>query len=528
MHAAIYCRSSKDRAEVGLETQRSELRAFAKGHALVVAAEFSDMEISGSLDEVSRPGLHKMLTALRDPARAWSTLLALDTSRIARDPALALFVTREAEKVGVTIQYAKMPIDGSTAFGETMLGVVRAFDRLHARMSAEKGRSGLMANISKGFRAGGAAPFGYKLKHEETGATRGGVPVRKSRLALDAAPAKKVQAFLKARAAGETRVDAARKAKMHDKAVASLIAIERNALTYAGLTVWNQRVKVKPTRDNPRRTMEWRPRHEWMITDEPTHEALITRDEAERCLASVGRQMAPRPRVRNTRDFLLTGLLFTPEGVQWHGDSHDSAYRAGSKGRRVNAPWIEGEVLCRVAYDFADPAFLTRVVDEARRLANSIEADPQVLAVEIRREEKRLANVLELAAENGTKSLIAKIRQLEQRLDELREQHAAWTERAALKRQLLAIDEAQVRGVLAGHGVELVTGEKMLDVLGDEKHRMPAGELRQILSTLLERVELNPKTRQFTIRYRLPVPTETRVAGVKVASPRGFEPRLPP
>jgi hypothetical protein len=40
---------------------------------------------------------------------------------------------------------------------------------LHARLSAEKGRNGLLANIAKGHRAGGRAPFGYKLKHENTG-----------------------------------------------------------------------------------------------------------------------------------------------------------------------------------------------------------------------------------------------------------------------------------------------------------------------------------------------------------------------
>jgi DNA invertase Pin-like site-specific DNA recombinase len=62
---------------------------------------------------------------------------------------LALYVTHEAEKRGVTIQYAKMPVDSNSAFGETMLSVVRAFDRLHARLSAEKGRGGLVANIEQ-------------------------------------------------------------------------------------------------------------------------------------------------------------------------------------------------------------------------------------------------------------------------------------------------------------------------------------------------------------------------------------------
>src|SRR6516165_2310622 len=103
--AVIYCRSSKDRAEVGLDVQRKELKAYAESKGYAVVAEFSDMEISGSLDETARSGLRDMLEALRDPTHPWSTILALDTSRIARDPMLGLYITREAEKHGARIEY---------------------------------------------------------------------------------------------------------------------------------------------------------------------------------------------------------------------------------------------------------------------------------------------------------------------------------------------------------------------------------------------------------------------------------------
>jgi len=45
----------------------------------------------------------------------------------------------------------------------------------------------------------------------------------------------------------------------------------------------------------------------------------------------------------------------------------------------VSAPWIEGEVLIRIANDFVDPAFLTCTVKEARRTAHAMEADPKAL-----------------------------------------------------------------------------------------------------------------------------------------------------
>jgi DNA invertase Pin-like site-specific DNA recombinase len=505
--AAIYCRSSKDRAEVGLAAQRTELRAFAKAKGLTVVAEFSDMEVSGSLDETSRPGLRKLLAALADPARQWDTILALDTSRIARDPMLGLYVTREAEKHGVALFYAKMPVDGTSAFGETMLSVVRAFDRLHTRLSAEKGRGGLAANVAQGFRAGGAAPFGYRLQHTETGATRGGAPVRKSKLVVDTAPAKKAAAFLKARADGVARSEAARRASLERKPVASLIAIERNALTYAGFSVWNQRRKVKPTREDPRKTMEWRLREEWIISEKPTHSALITRSEAERILALHGEFKKQAPRVREPDRFILSGLLFTPDGKQWHGDAHDHAYRAGVKGQRINAPFIEGEILYHVAADFVDRAFLTKVIAEARRMASGIEVDPIEIDSEIRRTEKRLGNLLELAAESGDKALLAKIRESETALTGLREQKAAWVERKWLKEQLLAIKESDLRRVLGANALKLRGEDELtLEMIGySEKERMGREELRRVLSTLVERIDLDPKTRRFEIRYRLPV-----------------------
>lgn len=60
-----------------------------------------------------------------------------------------------------------------------------------------------------------------------------------------------------------------------------------------------------------------------------------------------------------------------------------------------------------------------------------------------------------------------------------------------------------------------------------DRDKLQSGELRRVLTTLIERIELEaPKTAEsalnFTIRYRLPI------TGVKLASPRGFEPRLPP
>ncbi len=53
---------------------------------------------------------------------------------------------------------------------------------------------------------------------------------------------------------------------------------------------------------------------------------------------------------------------------------------------------------------------------------------------------------------------------------------------------------------------------------------LSAEALRHVLTALVDRIELDPKTDplEFAIHYRLPI------TGARVASPRGFEPRLPP
>jgi hypothetical protein len=160
-------------------------------------------------------------------------------------------------------------------------------------------------------------------------------------------------------------------------------------------------------------------------------------------------------------------------------------------------------------------------------MAGEIEADPGPLDGEIRKAEKRLGNLLELAADTGEKSLLEKIRATQGIIDSLRQQKNDWIERATLKQRLLAIDEKDITFALYTSGQGISSGEGYLDdvlsVFGFGEHmRFSREEMRKVLTTLVERIELEPSSREFSIRYRIPV------TGVKMASPRGFEPRLPP
>ena len=110
-----------------------------------------------------------------------------------------------------------------------------------------------------------------------------------------------------------------------------------------------------------------------------------------------------------------------------------------------------------------------------------------------------------------------RIREVEAKVANLRQQRLQWAERAELKTKLMSLDPSDIRYILAVNGLEVRGDSGMLDLFGySEDHRLHPGELRKILTTIVERVDLDPITRKFTVRYRLPIPT-----GVKMASPRG-------
>src|SRR5690348_10425504 len=267
----LYLRSSKDRHDVSIDAQRGELEKLAAERGLVVIGEFSDPVERA--DDGDRPGLRGLLHELKSRARKWNVIIMLDTSRLARqDQAFALLFDRECEKHGVKVIYKMLP-EGYGVMDKFFMSTVRSFDMLHSLLSKQKGVAGLAENIKQGHRAGGRAPFGYRLVHEEKGVIREGLPVMRSRLELSE-DAPRIAAYLRDRAAGVPRIRARQKAGIHELSDTTLIGIEWNAVTYAGSTVWNVHNEFKKDIGYVGGTKR-KPRKDWLIK-EGTHPALIT------------------------------------------------------------------------------------------------------------------------------------------------------------------------------------------------------------------------------------------------------------
>lgn len=95
-------------------------------------------------------------------------------------------------------------------------------------------------------------------------------------------------------------------------------------------------------------------------------------------------------------------------------------------------------------------------------------------------------------------------------------------ERGALLRRIVEW-EKEDEGAQALANVSEAHVRTMLGHLAEEMGRYPPGDLKDFLSTILDRVELDPEEASLRLCYRIPLRS-----GNKLASPGGFEPPYSP
>ena len=499
--AVLYLRSSKDRTDVSIDAQRRALHEMAATRSLVVVGEYVDAVESGKDDD--RPGFQSMLFDLKQPAREWDVVLALDTSRIARRRTISMiFEEQECRRKGVRVLYKSIP-DSDPVTEMLLKSILQAMDEWLSLTSKAKGLAGMAENVRQGWRAGGRAPRGYALEYIPTGAIRDGVPVTKSRLVATDELAT-VGAYLAARADGATRGEVLRRLGV-SWPVTSLIGMEWQALTYAGHTVWN----IHAERDNGIAIggTKRRPRAEWLVK-RSTHEAIITDDQAEAIFTRLesGRERYTRPKAR---EYLLSGLLVDADGNAWHGD-HGDAYRLG-KAKKISAARIEGTVLDRVAADLQAPASVARIADAVRRAARTPTDAKRIPTLEraIAAATTKVGRLVDIVAKTDDPTpFLRRVTELETEreglIDELQRVRGA----VASVRTMNRITDADVRAMLA----------TLLDEVRAQRESGATRPLREALAGMIERIELDATASRCVIHYRIAAPIE---GGVSLASPGG-------
>jgi site-specific DNA recombinase len=496
--AVAYLRSSKDRSDVSIDAQRRALHELAAGRGLVVVEEFADAVESGKDED--RPAFQRLYAALRAATRPWSTILVLDTSRIARRRLISLIFEQECTKRGIRIVYKSIP-EGDPTTDMLIRSVLQAFDEYHSLISRAKGLAGMSENVRQGWRAGGRAPRGYRLDYTATGAVRDGAPVLKSRLVpSDEAPV--VQAYLQARAAGRMRRQIMVAIGV-DWPIASLNGMEWQAMTYAGHTVWN--VHAERAGGASLSGTRRRPRSDWIIKRD-THEPLITDDEAEAILDRAARQRERHIR-QDARAYLLAGLMQTPDGRAWAGDS-GGFYRVG-KARRVASKRVEAAVLDRIFESLNDDATVQWLVMHVRNQA-AAPVDGRSIAALDRRAVSlgaQIAKTVDMAAQLADPTpILRRVTDLEAERQAVSDQAAAMRRRRDEQQAAVDVTPDDIRAALAGLRAGLDQAEGV-------------AETRDALAETIERIELDPQTLRFAIHMRL----AGSEGGVSMASRRVAE-----
>jgi site-specific DNA recombinase len=129
---------------------------WAKGNGYTVSKEWivEDRGYSGS--EETRPGLQKLLKAVKKKP-PFSAIIALDYTRFSRSEELFYWLRREFRKSNVTLVSATEHGDE-----ELVVGVKAIIGAEQRRQVAKRTKLALHHIAGKGLRCGGTAPYGYK------------------------------------------------------------------------------------------------------------------------------------------------------------------------------------------------------------------------------------------------------------------------------------------------------------------------------------------------------------------------------
>ena len=522
---AIYVRSSKDLHDVSCDAQESQLKKIVSDRGDVVNRVFRDKALSSTRDV--RPEFDEMISLAISKQSPFKKIYCLDTSRFGRDHYESQMILYELRrKHGIDVVFANMPNTG-TYLDPAFEAIFQAFDYIHSQQSKAKGVASMKQNIRNGYRAGGQAPYGYKLEKIELGKHRNGEMITKTKLVPDPETSKYAREYFERRANFETRrsilEDFYRRGIPSPNGreawpVATAKSIEDNYEVYLGHTVFNrhnERVKIRGKLDGYVAGQKWRPRDEWVI-ERNTHEPLITEVIAEAIKQIKARGLRDAP--HNRRIYPLSGTMRCGCcGTSFIGDK--GIYRCNTNSK--TGPKCENNGISQINVENALFTLVSQVVLNFRNVVSVIDrikakfnggaSDIQPLEKRLGKIEKERKRVMDLFR----MGLIDEV-EVHSQLGPLNDQ-----------RQAIQLNIDDLR---AAKGVWAVSNSDIENIVGnlakEVRHAEPKNKKR-VIQTLFREILVFPKEgspwrRKLTIKgIYLPL------TGVFVASPRGFEPLLP-
>ena len=295
-----------------------------------IVCEFTDQE-AGRRDD--RAGWAELLREAKErDARRFDAVIVYGTSRLSRDLFHALTYEREMTRAGVEVFYALTASDQTSPEGRLIRHMFQALDQFEVEKLGREVRRGQKQNTRQGYRNGGRAPYGYRLRHEaHPDPARAKAGDTKSRLVVNPEQAPVIAEIFDRFLAGAGYKEIANELnRPGEPPPPSHVDSKRNTSgkwakttiksmlenpTYTGRLYWN-RLDSRAHKQGVGPVVR-RDKNEWVEADEH-HEALISDEQFERAQAEMQRrstgQGGNRRRRPQKRPYLLRGIVHCATG----------------------------------------------------------------------------------------------------------------------------------------------------------------------------------------------------------------------
>ncbi len=294
-----------------------------------IVCDFTDQE-AGRRDD--RAGWADLLREAKErDARRFNAVIIYSTSRLSRDLFHALTYEREMTRAGIEVFYALTAGDQTSPEGRLIRHMFQALDQFEVEKLGREVRRGQKENTRQGYRNGGRAPYGYRLRHEQhPDPARAKAGDKKSRLVADPERAPVIAEIFERFLSGSGYKEIANhlnrpggppppnhvdsKRNTSGKWAKTTIKSMLENPTYTGRLYWNRldsRAHKQGVGPVVRRSPE-----EWVEADE-RHEALVTDDLFERVQTEMKHRSnghGSRRRRPQQRPFLLRGIVHCATG----------------------------------------------------------------------------------------------------------------------------------------------------------------------------------------------------------------------
>lgn len=516
---AIYVRSSKDLHDVSCKAQEEQVRKVVKANGDEVYRVFTDKALSSTQDV--RPEFEEMIGLAMSKNPPFTAIYCLDTSRFGRDQhQTQTYLWTLRKKRGIEVKFINMPQTNSylDPIFETIMS---AFDELHSQQSKVKGVASMKQNVRDGYRAGGRAPFGYRLRKITTGTHRDGHKLEKSKLEPDPITAPIIVEYFERRAKCEPRKsileDFYRRGILTPTGkrvwtMSTAFSFEKNLDVYLGHTVFykiNERIKENGRFNGYLHGVKYRPEKEWVICRD-THQPLISEETADRIRSMKKRKLRETPR-RAKRVYALSGVMKCSIcGANYTGDR--GIYRCNSgnnPGKKcsnndISQNTVEQAVFALLMGHVLNFRDIRQVIERVQKKLNRGNTDIVGL-------ERRLAKI-----ENEKRKMIRAYRRGIIDLDDFeKEMVPVKGQKAIVKTQL-----ETARASAGAYKVDAGAVREVIENLADEVRQADPKIRKRTVQVLLDEIRISPKKgtpweRMLEIKgVHLPL---TRVA---VASPK--------